>query len=386
MEADLPPIPLATDTHASQTPFTPPSPPAEDSGGPGLPSARRRGVGSVGGWLLYAAVLLAAAGLTAASVAAALGGWHWRLDYFANFPMQYLALGLPVLLLLLLLRSWRVAGFFVGVLLWNVFLVLPLLIGGDDPAAGDPQATLRVVQKNLLHSNEDLADTLAWLKEQDADVIVVQEMTDPWRAQLLGALTLGGGYAAFAPERAKSERHAVGVFVRTGLEVTRHRYWGRGEPLKPMVELELNVPGFAAPITLQGVHTRAPVRASWSWLRGKQLAELTGWAAARDPRFDGPTLVVGDLNATRWSAPLRALMRHGGLRDTAEGWGLWGTWPDFLNGRWWAAGVSLGWTGMITLDHVLASGHFVVAHRTVGPGLGSDHRGVVVDLRGRGGG
>ena len=78
-------------------------------------------------------------------------------------------------------------------------------------------------------------------------------------------------------------------------------------------------------------------------------------------------------------------MRHGGLRDTAEAGGpaaLLGTWPDILNGPW-PDSFSFAWTGMITLDHVLASGHFVVAQRTVGPGLGSDHRGVVVDLRRR---
>ena len=375
METDLPPIELATDPPARRTPVERPA---------AAPARRRRG--GFLPWLLRAPVLLAAAALTAASGAAALGGWHWRLDYFANFPVQYLALGLPVLLLLVALRSWRVAGVFVVVLLWNAFLVLPLVVGGPDPAAGDPGATLRVVQKNLWHGNQNFGDTIAWLREQNADVIVVQEMSDAWRAQLLSGLTLGHGYTAYAPERPERERHGVAVFVRDGLEVVSHRYWGRGEPRKPMVEVELNVPGFDAPVALQGVHTRAPVRAQWSWLRGRQLAELTGWAAARDPRYDGPTVVVGDLNATRWSAPLRALMRHGGLRDTAECGGLTslsGTWPDFLNFPWWTDGAPLSWTGMITLDHVLASGHFAVAERTVGPGLGSDHRGVVVELRRR---
>jgi len=380
METDLPPIELASD------PDAPPSPTVRHAASPSAsPDPRARCRRGWRGWLLRAPVLLAAAGLAAASGAAALGGWHWRLDYFANFPVQYVALGVPVLVLLLLLRAWRVAGVCVVMLLWNAFLVLPLLVGGPDPAAGAPDATLRVVQKNVWHGNLNYGDTLGWLRDQEADVIVVQEMSDAWRAELLRGLTLNRGYTAYLPERHARERHGVGVFVRTGLEVVSHRYWGEAEPRKPMVEVELKVPGFDAPVVLQGVHTRAPVRASWSWLRGRQLAELTGWAAARDPRYDGATVVVGDLNATRWSAPLRSLMRHGGLRDTAEGGGLsglWGTWPDFLN----FAGINhvpLHWTGMITLDHVLASGHFVVAQRTVGPGLGSDHRGVTVELRRR---
>ena len=84
--------------------------------------------------------------------------------------------------------------------------------------------------------------------------------------------------------------------------------------------------------------------------------------------------MVGDLNATRWSAPLRALLRHGGLRDTAEGGGLGGTWPEFQNFPG-AQGFPLWWTGMITLDHVLASGHLTergggaTTGGSVGPGL-----------------
>ena len=382
METDLPPNDLANEPSADETPARR-ARPARPSGPPNPPPPSRRF--GLFGRLLRIVVRLAAVALTAASAAAALGGWHWRLDYFANFPVQYLGLGVPVLVLLLVLRSWRMAGLFCGVLLWNVFLILPLLTGGPEPSAGDPAATLRVVQKNVWFGNENYGDTIAWMREQNADVIVVQEMNEAWRAELLSGLTLGGGFVAYEPKRPEFERHTVGVFVREGLEVASHRYWGAGEPRKPMVEVALNVPGFDLPVTLQGVHTRAPVRASWSWLRGKQLAELTGWAAGRNPLEDGPTLVVGDLNATRWSAPMRALMRHGGLRDTAEAGGpaaLLGTWPDILNGPW-PDSFSFAWTGMITLDHVLASGHFVVAQRTVGPGLGSDHRGVVVDLRRR---
>ncbi len=344
---------------------------------PSLPPPRRC---SWKGRLLRTPVLLAAWALAAASVGAALGGWHWRLDYFANFPVQYLALGVPVFGLLLLLRCWRAAGGFAAVLLWNGFLVLPLLAGGPDPSAGNPDAVLRVVQKNVFHINPRYADTIAWLREQEADVVVIQEMSDTWREELIRGLVEGARYTAYLPDRPGGERHTVGVFVGPRVEVVAHRHWGAGEPLKPMVEVGLKVPGFDQTVVMQGVHTRAPVRASWSRLRGRQLAELTGWAAARDARVHGPTLVVGDLNATRWSAPLRALMRHGGLRDTAEGTGLRGTWPEFLFARRRSAPVPLGWTGMITLDHVLASGHFVVARRAVGPGLGSDHLGVVVDL------
>ena len=180
METDLPPIELATDPHAPEVPPLPPrhsALPSASSPSPTLPPGRPR---RRWGWLLRAPVLLAAAGLTAASAAGALGGWHWRLDYFANFPVQYLVLGVPVLLLLFFLRHWRVAGFFALVLGWNASLVMPLISGGPDPTAGAADTALRVVQKNVLQRNPQHDETIAWLREQDADVIVIQEMSDDW--------------------------------------------------------------------------------------------------------------------------------------------------------------------------------------------------------------
>ena len=307
----------------------------------------------------------AVVGLTAGG---AVGRLHWRLDYFANFHAQYFVLLAALTVVAVLARAWRHVGLFGLALIYNTVLVWPLLspvhLNAAHAEAEVGRPALRVVQKNLLHCNEQVGPVADWFKAQDADVIVVQEMTEVWREALVDRLASFELYA-LPVVRDLGQRHVAGVFVRRGLGVRSHRFLGEAELLKKMPQVQLEVPGFDAPVALVGVHTRAPVSAKWSWLRGIQLDELAEWATTQD----GPVLLVGDLNATRWSAPLRDLRHATGLHDTAEGYGLVGTWPDF-----WA------WSGMIILDHVLSSEHFEVIDRRVGPGLGSDHRGVVVDL------
>lgn len=119
-------------------------------------------------------------------------------------------------------------------------------------------------------------------------------------------------------------------------------------------------------MNLIGVHTLPPVSAGYAAGRAAQLAE----AARRVDASPEPVVVAGDLNATRWSAPLRRLLGETRLRDASRGFGLQGTWP-----------TGLGWSGMIRVDHVLVSPDWRVEDHRCGPtDLGSDHRAVVVDL------
>ena len=90
-----------------------------------------------------------------------------------------------------------------------------------------------------------------------------------------------------------------------------------------------------------------------------------GAAVARSPV---PCIVVGDFNATPWSAGFRAFAAGSGLRDTALGRGMQPTW----NAR------SL--VMRIPIDHIFAPPGTVVVRRVIGPDVGSDHFPVEADL------
>jgi len=80
-------------------------------------------------------------------------------------------------------------------------------------------------------------------------------------------------------------------------------------------------------------------------------------------------LVVGDLNATVDSLPVKQLAELG-LRDAATeaGSGWQPTWPSGL--------------GLLTLDHVMFSDGFAVARTSTVQVPGSDHLALIVDLKG----
>jgi endonuclease/exonuclease/phosphatase (EEP) superfamily protein YafD len=126
-----------------------------------------------------------------------------------------------------------------------------------------------------------------------------------------------------------------------------------------LVEVPLRVRDRELDVLL--VHTMPPVGSDATALRDAQLREVGRWTASRPT----PWVVCGDLNATYWSTPMRAL----GVPRVQGAWWPLGSWPSWLP----------SWLG-IPIDHVLVSPELVVARRTLGASAGSDHRLVTVEL------
>lgn len=111
-------------------------------------------------------------------------------------------------------------------------------------------------------------------------------------------------------------------------------------------------------LTVTGVHLLNPVVKPASY----QMAEVEA-LEYMVKQFDGPMVVVGDLNMTPFSTRFRILLQNTGLRR-AEG-GLNTTWPSLL--------TPMG----LSLDHILVGKGIGSAIMRTGPRLGSDHLPVV---------
>jgi len=85
-----------------------------------------------------------------------------------------------------------------------------------------------------------------------------------------------------------------------------------------------------------------------------------------------PTVVIGDLNASMFSATYRQLVQGTGLSDARTGRGLMPTWPAGMPS--WAR---------LALDHVLVPDELIVTDLALGEPTGSDHRGLRVALQWR---
>lgn len=291
------------------------------------------------------------------SLAGHLGGIDWRLDLASHFRVHYAVVAALGLALALGLRQRRVAAVAGLLLAAELVQVAPFWLAR--PAApGDP--ALRLVHFNVLTSNPRKAEAVAWLTEAGADLVVVQEVDAAWAAAL--ATMPGHAVIESAP---RADNFGMALLVRRDLSDMVVRTW-REElvPGIPALAAELAVAGRR--IAVLAVHTLPPVGRANADRRDAQLAAAAAWASEQRAARRVP-IVLGDLNASPFSAPFRVLLAAG-LVDSLRGFGLQASWP---------VGPPLP---RIAIDHCLHDRALVTTARALGPALGSDHLPLRVDL------
>ena len=229
-------------------------------------------------------------------------------------------------------------------LLAGLLVVLAIALGADavrtwwDSAQasagsdlGDGDAAVRVVFSNLSIRNDDNGKLVAWLTVSDPDIVVATEVSPHHVAQMAGAM------AEFPFRMLEPREHPFGMAVYSRYpisgEAVSELTGGTPSARVPiMVSVDVETP--AGTLRVAGVHLLPPLtpqRLAW---RNEQLA-IAGEVLAE---IDAPKLVVGDFNATPWSASLRGFQSENDL----SGFNSQATWP-----------VWLGFAG-IPIDHAFA--------------------------------
>lgn len=287
-----------------------------------------------------------------------LGALHWGLDLLNHFQVQYAGLAVAGLLAAVLARRPRLAAAFLVLASVTALRLLPLLREAG-PAPAEGARPTRVLALNCLTANRDVARVTGWIQREAPGVAVLLELDERWMAGLERTLE---GYRRVPTATARADNFGLGVYVREGLtwRGTQVHHTERG---LPWIEVVVDAP--AGPLRVFAVHTIPPMAADPFAQRNRQLAEVTARAAASAE----PAVVAGDLNATLWSRGLRDALEGSRLRPASHGHGLRGTWP-----------ARLAFTGGLLIDHVLVDARLAVLDHRVGPPVGSDHLGVVVDV------
>lgn len=300
--------------------------------------------------------LLTSAGVVAgtASVLGCFGSLHWLLDLCSHFRIQY-GLGLGLVALLLLPRRWKSAALFGALAAANLAAILPLYSGR--PAAplsvGPP---LRALLVNVESSNPHKDRVAAALRHFNPDIVVLEEVTHQWMAELKVALS------AYRYSIAEPREDNFGIALFSKFPFTRAGVVYIGEAEVPSIMAEIETP--QGPCTLLAMHPLPPAGSDYSRLRNAQLAQVPRWTQ----RATSPLLLLGDLNVSPWCSHFRRLLRESGLRDSAQGRGVYPTWPTFAP------------LLRIPLDHCLYSAGIAIVDRQTGPDVGSDHFPVIVDF------
>ena len=289
-----------------------------------------------------------------ATLAGFFGGSWWVLDLFASFRHQ-LAAGLIICALIAVLAKWKktaVATSLLAVL--NLALVVPLYVGPSRPESGE----LRVLSFNVLASNRRVEEVIDFIRASDANVVVLHEVTSLWEDAIEEASSTFDDWS-FEVTRGRAQGDLFGslVLVEPGAVVQSFGF-GFTDPRA----IEILLPDGVA---LLAIHPLSPASRFRAKLNDFQLQFAADWAA----RQNGPTIVVGDFNATPWSYPFRRLLSSADLSNSARGFGLELSYP--------ADAIPLL---RVPIDHLLFSDGLAIVDRRLGPAMGSDHFPLTVDL------
>ncbi len=269
----------------------------------------------------------------------------------------HLAAVLGVLFVVWLIRRrWRLAvicGLSAGV---NAFLVLSLLWPPAKVVSEDGMR-LRLATINVHSANQRSDLVLEFLGSADVDVILLMEVNERWMSALE---SLHSAYPYYLAEP-RDDDFGMALFSRRPLTNATVIELGGAE----LPSIEAEVVADNRRIHLLGTHPLPPGSAAYARLRNEQYRQI----AAHVQNRSHPTVVFGDLNATPWSPYFADLLRDGGLQDSSQGLGLFGSWPAWLP------------FGRIPLDHCLVSPSIQVVGKRLGPSIGSDHLPLVVDLQ-----
>lgn len=273
----------------------------------------------------------------------------FNLAGYAWLPL----LGLPVAVALLRwLRSRRALLAACGpIVLWAVFmagsrLTLVQVSTCDVPA-------LRVVNANVLQTNERLPELADAVLAQHPDVVVFEELA-------VDITSVSPAFGAAYPYRLTTEVPWVTLASRLPLEQPRRlalpqRFAGYAPLLA-----EVQVAGRTVHIV--GVHVAAPLGS------GAYETHQSQYAIALDQvRDKSPVVLIGDLNATPTSPTFLRFLFQSGLRSASEGLTQLPTYT--VRGPF-----------AMRIDHALVKGLDVCSVQVFSL-PGSDHRGIVVDLQ-----
>jgi len=289
-----------------------------------------------------------------ASLAGFFGGTWWVFDLLANFRHQ-MAVGLILCTLLLVLGRWKKSAVIVGVMtVFNLSVVLPLFFDPGRPETSD----FRVLSFNIHASNRQFEDVISLVRESNADVVILHEVTSRWEGVIDEAAAAFDDWDyEVTRSRATGDLFGSLVLAPAGSAVESFGF-GLSEPRA----IEIVLPNGVA---ILGIHPLSPYTEVRHQQNDQQLQFATDWATSQE----GPMVVVGDFNATPWSFPFRRLVAAADLTNSARGFGLDLTYP-----------ADRSFLIRIPIDNLLHSEDLAVVDRRLGPATGSDHLPLTVDL------
>lgn len=253
---------------------------------------------------------------------------------------------------------------------WLVVLLLAAVVADSAaaPAPAPAAAPLRLMTYNLNYGNPRPETSLAAIEQEDADIVLLQEITGGWKQ------ALDRRFAKRYPHRAYHlyGHGAGGIAVLSKHALSREELWappsGTGAWF-PAQRLVIDAP--IGRLQILNVHLR-PALKDGSWIKGfletppLRRKEIEAHWKKLDATL--PTIIAGDFNEDPTGQAIAYLEQLGLARITTTGPTTW---------RYEVNGSDLL---KLDIDHVMTDGRLVGKSGRVLDAGTSDHRPVVVSL------
>jgi len=297
------------------------------------------------------------AGWTAAlaTVLGLLGATWWPLDVLADWRLLLTVILVAAAVVTGLGYSRVSAAIFVAAAILNVALIAPMYFDEQPHPSSDER--IRVVSLDIGKAPDVRPEVLEWVNTVEADIVVLIRAGGTW-SSAIDQLNM--------PYRAVNDPGLSGgilVLARNGFPVTISEDQVGFEGVDAVITTTIG----DQELTILGLSVERPISALAADDRVRRFDTIN----ANVRKMDGPVVILGNLEASRWSHAFNALAN--GLTNSEDGYGYIATytllgWP-----------LIVGYAG-IPVDHALYTGPVTVTLRKVGPDLGVDHRPLLVHL------
>lgn len=279
------------------------------------------------------------------------GRYHWFLDLFAHFRVQYIIGSLVLSILLFLTKArWMtvlmaVTAVLLGASLW------PYYVYSTPENVGDEY---KVISYNVNTSSTQYKRVLEFLRHEDADIVFLMEVDGIWLREL-EVLKDRFPFSVYHP---RDDNFGFALLSKHPLSEQRIEYFS--EVGVPSVTAKVEMAG--AMIDFIGTHPVPPVGAERSAWRNEQIRGLQEHIASEPTGF---LLVAGDFNATPWSFIMKDFFEVSQTHESSYGRGVRGTWFRQL------------FFITIPVDYIVGNRGISFQSHRLGEPMGSDHSPII---------
>ena len=306
-----------------------------------------------------AAIIALGAALLALAISLVAHLLPWPATAYADTltPMigHYLV-GFAAAIFALQSRRHRFAILLAAVPISFLLMQVPALFTASSIPGSRPTGTVRIYALNTWDAHPDPARLERALAALDADVLVLSEI-EPAKRALIQRLA-----PRFAHQISCADRTECAMVLLSRLPVLAGGAERKRYDTPPIVWARIDAGSRGGGmLTIVGTHVHRPTRDPV--LHRRQMRILAAMVAATP----GPRLLVGDFNASPFSASFRELMTTTQLRPTTPLLPTWPMWPVPLP--------------QLAIDHMLASAELDIVAAGRSAAVGSDHAPLYADVR-----